>query len=521
VRFSNSPHLDRLLRSRAIAHRQVPQSGGLATRPGDETLASIDGKPVWSMRVCRGQVIYVASVPLPSIGHGWTFDYLNGHDFMRVLPLLTFLREAAGAHDWQRPALRACFTVDDPNLHRPRYGFLSYPQLVSRACSEGFHVAVATVPLDAWAFHAETVALLRRHRDNISLQIHGNDHQLGEMGQHDVATQQRLIAQALQRIERLERITGVVVDRVVVPPHEIMSDTAAAQMTALGLEGAATCPWSLRQMNSQRLWPAAYGLELAEMMDEGCPVVSRYSLDADYGGRTIIQALLGMPIVLSLHHTELADGLEAMSRAAALVGSFGEVRWCGVQEMLRANFLQRSVGQTLYVRPYAARFTVRVPENVSSIIVVTAHARPCAAPVWRRAGSHDRLGALPATDADPCKFDVEDAAGRSVTFVSERLGALDRRGIETPRLSLRALSRRLLCEARDRFAPSSSTVKRRTIGGATLRLTVAAALSSACLTEAAEQRSFMTDPAAAACPSHVEPTIGPRTDDSNDALTSP
>src|SRR5437588_776228 len=87
--------------------------------------------------------------------------------FVALLALVHFLREVSAEHRWTPPPLRASFIVDDPNLHWPSYGFLRYRELVAHADAHGYHVALATVPLDGWFAHPAAARLLRERADRL------------------------------------------------------------------------------------------------------------------------------------------------------------------------------------------------------------------------------------------------------------------------------------------------------------------------------------------------------------------
>jgi hypothetical protein len=443
VAFPNSIRLDGLLRGRTIAHRRLPACIAPRVGDGDEVLAQLGKTPAWVLRSRDGWPAHEVGLPLPVSDQAQPFDFLNGLHFMQLLPLLHFLREAAAELDWQRAPLRACFTIDDPNLHWPTYGFLSYQRLAERARAEGFHVAVGTVPLDAWAAHPRTVALLREHAQHLSLLMHGNDHRREELGRDDAApAQQALLAQALVRVERLERASGLAVDRVIVPPHEALAASMAAQLPGLGIEAASLSSWSLRHWNPQAQPHPAFGLEPAEPVGQDGLVIGRHALSADATGPCVIAAWLGMPINLAAHHQQLSDDLQTLSSAASLINSLGKVRWCGLQEALRANLLVQRQGNSLVLRPHALRFCLKVPEGVGRVTVIGARAASLPR-VWHRGAA----GLI--VEGEP--FEVRP--GESLQLQAAHLGSTDRRGIRSPGWSLPAMLRRLLCEMRDRLVP--------------------------------------------------------------------
>src|SRR6266480_3662974 len=99
---------------------------------------------------------------------------------------------------------------DDPNLHWRSYGYIHYPELVDHARRHNYHACFATVPMDSWYAHPKTASLFRENRTRVSLLIHGNDHTYYELAvARSDESRQALAAQALRRIERLERLSAV------------------------------------------------------------------------------------------------------------------------------------------------------------------------------------------------------------------------------------------------------------------------------------------------------------------------
>src|SRR5262245_5018113 len=421
VRFAKSEKLDKLLSGRTITHQVLPKLPVVSLDSGDEVLARYGEQPVWVLRRNGDLTGHVASIPLPQLADGeQPFDYLNGYHFMQLLPLLHFLREITAELGWMRPPLRACFMFDDPNLHWSSYGFLSYRELIHQARKDHFHVAFATVPLDAWCLHAGAINLLKENTEYLSLLVHGNDHTRDELGQaRTLDGHLQLMAQGLRRIERLERASGLRVDRVMVPPYEALVDSALAVMLPLGMEGVCLSPWSLRHWNPRREWSSTFGLEMAEMMESGFPVIGRYRLTDACEGPSVISALLGRPIVLVEHHKALKKGIELLSGAAQVVNSLGEVRWCGTAAMLRSNYLLRQEDSTLWLKPNSCHIELRVPEGVSSVVLVRAEGTTDASNVRliRRP-----LDAVPITTHISPEIPAQVAPGELIELISSGLG---------------------------------------------------------------------------------------------------
>jgi hypothetical protein len=430
VAFTASSRLDARLRGRTLAEDHGPATG-LDVRAGDEVLARFDGPAVW---LRRGDADVVAGGPAELRPGGFLRDLVSPGRVIGLLPLVHFLREITADLAWERPAPRAAFVVDDPNLHWRSYGYVRYPELVRHARKHRYHAVMAMVPLDGWYAHRDTVRLFRDHHDVLSLVVHGNDHR-----RHDLeraATREearRLLATAQARIARFERRTGLDVGRVMVPPHEACS---AACMEAMGEAGfhaaSATRAYLWLDFGSP---PSAYnapwpdhvlsGWHMTEQLPDGFPVLIRRELhQAD---DVVLRRFFDQPLVLYAHASDFAEGLGPLEHAAALVNSWPGVVWAPLPDIAAACYETRLEGTTLRVRPFARHVRVEVPPGVEDVAIE---------PPPRVAGfERDPIAVTgPGT--------LEIAFGSPATVNGHR-----------PRFDGAAVARRLLVEARDRLQP--------------------------------------------------------------------
>ncbi len=465
VRFADGNHVDKRLRGRTIWHKPLPNLSALRPEAGDEVLAWYGASPVWALRQSSGLSVNIVSVPLPKLADGQPpFDYLNSESFIHVLPLLHFLRQVTADSDWTRPPLRACLMFDDPNLHWTSYGFLPYQEVARQAKSCGFHVAFATIPFDTWFSHRRAVNLFKDNPELLSLLIHGNDHLRSELGRPRTPEGHlRVLAQGLRRVARLERTTGLCVDRVMAPPHGAYADAALAAMLALGFEGVCISTGSLRNWNPHRQWSAAFGLEMAEMM-EGFPVLPRFRLSASCEAQIIISAFLDRPIIPVGHHDTVADGLELLSRVAEVINSLGDVSWGSCEMMLHSNYLKFRGDATLWVKSYSSRILVTVPPGVTTIVLENPDKEDGFGVAGFRIAKGGDSAPHPTrlTAGEP----ISVKPGETVELVSQILGNVDYRRVKPRMLSVWAFPRRILCEGRDRLAPLIYRVRKRRVHNA-------------------------------------------------------
>lgn len=371
--LADSALLERPLRGARLHESAAPAlSPGIVE--GAAVLARVDGAPAW---VAAGERQLVSAAP----------DELGPDELLRerllpgralaVLALTHFVRALTAARGWRPPPLRAAFVLDDPNLHWPTYGHLRYRELLAHAALHRYHLAVAMVPLDAWLVHPGAARLFREGSDHLSILVHGNDHDGGELGRvHSDADGVALATQALRRIARFERRSGVRVARVMAPPHERVTEPALRALAACGFEAVSTArpfPWVEAAGPSWLIHPPGTdplaAFTPAHTAPGGLPIVLRL----DFGHsreELVLRAYLGQPLVVYGHHGDLADGLDVLAEAAADVNRLGDVRWTSLDEITRAGAETRADGETLHVRPLTRRITVDVPAGVRELRVV-------------------------------------------------------------------------------------------------------------------------------------------------------
>lgn len=262
-----------------------------------------------------------------------------------LLALARFLAELTAHLRSASPPLHAAFVIDDPNLRRPRYGHIDYAELLGDALAHGYHVSIAMVPLDGRLAHrdGEATRIFREGRKHLSLCIHGNDHDGPELGRPSSdADALALVAQALRRTAAFERRTGLSVDRVMVPPHERLSEPVARALRAFGFDALCTTrpyPWVADTL--ERHWlarPPDVGPLAAwgpvDLVTGGLPVLLRAEFEHPREDLAL-RAFLGQPLILYGHHELLANGPDALAEAAAQIDRLGNVRWCSLGEIAR------------------------------------------------------------------------------------------------------------------------------------------------------------------------------------------
>ena len=360
VAFAESHVVHRSVRGAVLQHAVVEPLDDLP-RDG-EVLATLDGRPVW---IRAGSTERVA-IGLEELAEGGTLrQRLSPHTFLPLLPLVDFVRRSATA-EWERPALRAAFLLDDPNLHATTYGYVDYKAAVEEAGRHGFHLALATIPLDCWYASPAAVRLFRGNGALLSLVVHGNDHLRRELARPLTPDERRaLLVESLARVERFERRYGLAVGRVMAPPHGACSEEMAAEMLAVGFEALCVSrphPWS-----DEAPGPLA-GWNPAENVADGLPLLPRLHFSANRD-EVALRAFLGQPVVLFGHHTDLRDGLGILVDAVGQVRAAGDATWGSLDEALGALHVTRRSGSRLRLRLYARRAKLELPPGIDEVLV--------------------------------------------------------------------------------------------------------------------------------------------------------
>ncbi|TMD03767.1 MAG: hypothetical protein E6J01_15285 [Chloroflexi bacterium] len=445
VHIGTDPLIDARLRGRTLTEGLAGAARPLRPADSGRVLATTPAGPVW-LASAEEPRRYLASVaPAELAADEPLRARLRAGSFLGLLPLIHLLREICAERPWTQPAPRACFIIDDPNLHALTYGHVDFRRLVAHAARGGYHVAIASTPLDYGFVHRRAAALFRERSGQISLAIHGNNHERHELARvHDEAAALALGAQALRRSRRLEQRTGLRVSRVMCAPHEECNQVMVRALFRLGFDGLARELMAPVSQPAARAGGVLADWEPAELIG-GLPVLPRYGLRAD-GEDLVFRSYLNLPILVCLHHQDLAGGLDVLDATAAKVNRLGPHSWMSLTDICRSNAVWWRMGNALVVRPYARRVALPVDRDVERIVVETPPSEP-SVELRISCGSASTSG--PAGGA----FDV---AGPFPSLVEIEMSSVDRVGadaVPAPSPRVWPVVRRLLTESRDRLAP--------------------------------------------------------------------
>jgi hypothetical protein len=447
--LADAAELDPRLRGSSLPDNRLEAALGEAVESvaGESAtvLATSSGTPTW---VREGTVERALLIPDELEAREALRERLCDKRSAALLPLLHFLRERTKEIRWQPPPARASLLFDDPNLHWPSYGFVKLADLGEHARRHGYHVALATVPLDAWFAHPAALRALKASAGAISLVVHGNDHDGAELGRQASETEAiALAAQALRRVEAFGRRTGIPVDRVMVPPHEACSRETAEALRRCGFEAISMtrpCPWLEWEPHSWLARPEPVDPLVAwnpAAFVEGLPLLLRHPLAQRSPAELALRAFLDQPLILYGHHDDLLGGPEALLEAVDEVNGLATTRWCPLSEIAATNFETRRQGDGLAIRLLTRRARIDVPADATELTIQT----PVSGPDQQILGIDGKNACL----GEPVPVEPDS----SVEVTLSPRDAVDLDAIPSPRRRPLAVARRLASEGRDRLQP--------------------------------------------------------------------
>jgi hypothetical protein len=448
IRFTSSASIDGAFRKQELTDASVVK---LCRVPeSSESLAEVDGKSVWSIDRTNGCESHHVGMELPAFGAG---DFFHAHfrfsRWFAMVPLLHYLRQLWGPEGWPRPEPRATFIIDDPNLHHRSYGFIDFEALAKHSTTHNYHATIATVPLDAWYFNSSVAALFRKHKQRISMMMHGVNHIADELAREYTEEQAvALLATGLRRITAFENRSGVKVDRVMAAPHGAFSEAIADPMVRLGYEAGCVSVGSLIRWNPQKTWPADFGFPIAQILGQhGLPVFHRTSTNqCDIR----LSAFLGHPIVIATHHQDYVSNFARIESLANLVNQIASPRWMAVEDISRTNYVSSVSEGVLHVRPYSRRLAVSIPQSISLVHLLPSHFGD---DITIDVNKPYQSGGQNFQNIALFKYNISNNVAE-VSFPPS--DPLDYRKAVRLRMGLWPITRRLLAEGRDRAKPMLS-----------------------------------------------------------------
>jgi hypothetical protein len=420
-----------------------------------ESLAKVGEQTIWAVEQQSNREHQWVGVDIPVLTER---DFFHNHfrerRWFAMVPLLHFLRRLLGPDGWPAPEPRAGFIIDDPNLHHRSYGYIDFEKLANHAAAHNYHATIATVPLDAWYFDRKVVDLFQIHKKHISLMMHGVNHVADELARsYEEKDALSLLATGLRRIADLESRSGLDVARIMAAPHGAFSEFMADLMVRLGYEAACVSIGSLLRWNPERVWPSNLGFPMAQPLGSlGFPVFHRTGIsEIDIN----LSAFLGHPVIVATHHNDCVSNFARLESMANTVNSIDNIRWMGIEEISRTNFVSKMQNGTLRIWPYSRHVIVPLSQETTGVEVCrSTYSRGFTIAVH----NHLRDGTEAAVHSSPARCRI---SSNTLEIFFPASNTVDYSQIESKGVGLWPVVRRILTEARDRTQPILSLASAR------------------------------------------------------------
>jgi hypothetical protein len=453
ITFASSATVHRAFRGKTLADSSLINFSRVSK--SFESLAKVREQAIWAVEQQGDQEHHRVGVDVPVFTEK---DFFHNHFRERcwfaMVPLLHFLRRLLGPDGWPAPEPRASFIIDDPNLHHRSYGYIDFEKLAKHAATHNYHATIATVPLDAWYFDREVVDLFQTHKKHISLMMHGVNHVADELARsYDEQDALSLLATGLRRIADLESRSGVIVARIMAAPHGAFAEFMADLMVRLGYEGACVSIGSLLRWNPDKLWPANLGFSMAQPLGHlGFPVFHRIGLSET---DVRLSAFLGHPVIVTTHHQDCVSNFARLESIANTVNSIDTIRWMGIEEISKTNFVSKKQNEALRIWPYSRRLAVPFSSEITKVEVCPS---PYCGGFTIDLQNHRRDGTETVVHNVPARHRI---LNNTLEIFFPPSNAVDYRQIESKSAGLWPVVRRILTEARDRTQPILSPASAR------------------------------------------------------------
>ncbi len=399
--------------------------------------------------------VFVSSERLIDIEAELTTPNFDIRDhFFSAVPAVSYLKWSCPGSSWTAPEASACLVIDDPLL-KARYGFVRFRELLALMKEHRFSTSIAFIPWNWRRSDRKVVQLFKENPEKYSLCIHGCDHTAGEFGTSDRQQLRSIASEAIQRMSRHEKRTGLAHDRVMVFPQGVFSEEAIHELKRAGFNAVVNTevhsnPLAERKIKISDVW------DVAVMAYGDLPLYTR-RYPAQGVENLAFDVLLGKPCLVVIHHDFCSDG------CARLVGFIDRLNalkvpltWRRLGDVVRRNYRQRELspdsveiemyGNELLIQNRSERaktYSIRRREHdADSIESVDAGSRQVS---WHAAGEF-------------VEFRVHLGPGES-TLLALRFKIAERaaRSSQNVRYAVKTMLRRYLSEARDNYlAPAKA-----------------------------------------------------------------
>jgi len=322
----------------------------------------------------QGLSVFVSSYVQPTPLYGgeliWRF---KPRRFMQMAALMLVIQDACGEYCWHMPKRFANFTIDDPWLTEP-YGQLNFQGLLDAMKQAKFHTTIAFIPWNYDRSESEAVEIFKNNPEYYSLCVHGNNHDHREFYKYStneddpwpakpLEVHDFNLQQGLARLDKLQEMTGLDYDRVMVFPHNIAPEATLQLMKKynfLATSNGGNVPLDSDDPENPLFYFRTVSTHFANF-----PSFDRVEPEDYLSMKIALHLYLGNPMLFFEHILYFADGVNVFNETAERVNRIQpDIQWASLGEIARHMYEQRKVSDNEYeVKAFSRQFKLYNPSS--------------------------------------------------------------------------------------------------------------------------------------------------------------
>jgi len=303
----------------------------------------------------KGSIFISGTRYTKSLGRTQMKELYNTEHFSEIVPIMMFLRYSCADECWHRETDYANLTIDDPFLVEP-YGNLEFKGLLTSMETHNFHTTIAFIPWNYDRSNPEVVKFFLDHPDRYSIAIHGNNHDHYEFYKYNkvpLEEQEKDIIEALNRMKKFRKLTGIPYDRIMIFPHGIAPEETLKFLKRYNF--VATVNNQDAPLEKTRPKSAFYGIEPAIMDYVNFAVLKRrptqgyriWSFKKSKSGIEvapyIFDLFIDKPVLIVAHQDFFFSGIDAFNSTADAINNLaGEVKWTSLGNISKHLYLEKT-----------------------------------------------------------------------------------------------------------------------------------------------------------------------------------
>lgn len=276
-----------------------------------------------------------------------TGDSYEQPQFSQLVPLMMFVRYAAGNEAWHRNQNYANFMIDDPALNEADF---DYYGLLRQAIAHNFHVTLAMPPAHYDKSDQSMVSLFLSYPNRLSLVQHGNNHDGYEFYKYatdssdeyparPIAAQEAAIVEGRTRLEAHARRTGIDYAPVMIFPYNISPPQTLSLLKQYNYQATINSmdvPLNVERANEwdSYMYPAELTYNAFAVKGRAKPAQAPYPF----------LLFIDHPILIYEHPDFFHDsGMDALNPSVAVINNLqGKVEWQSLDYIMQRLYLEKT-----------------------------------------------------------------------------------------------------------------------------------------------------------------------------------